>query len=102
MRYNVSQLKANVCIICNEHPTHAYAPTRAACMPLLCDRISTMDRREDFLSRGFKDIPLLSINSGVPMIGATMRSKVDRFSSSDDGDIDSREKVPRGENSLWR
>ncbi|KYM92465.1 hypothetical protein ALC53_00920 [Atta colombica] len=34
-------------------------------MPLLCDRISTMDRREDFLSRGFKDIPLLSINSGV-------------------------------------
>lgn len=80
MRYNVSQLKANVCIIRNEHPTRAHVPTRAARMPPLCD-CSTAALRiaEDFLFRGSKDI--LSIGSVLKYSRSALLCafKVDRF-----------------------
>lgn len=65
-----------------------------------------MDRKEDFLSRGSKDIPLLGINSVLEYIRDRRYYASLKWtglcSSSDDGGIDSREKVPRGENSQCR
>ncbi|TGZ44707.1 hypothetical protein DBV15_08365 [Temnothorax longispinosus] len=86
MHYNVSQLKANVCIIRNEHPTRAHAlascTSRAHAAAAMRSQYRDTDRKEDFLSRAALKISSRSASASVAKYSRSAllcASKVDRF-----------------------